>query len=343
MSYKPRAAQRDDRYRVHVEQFRSFQRDGYLLAKGLVNPADVERIRDWADNVLYGREKVPGIDPAQESATLEELLARFTRIHMLHRVLPTAEWGLLHPRVLDVLEALIGPDVLALQSMLFFNPPGRGGQGWHQDSYYITTYPDTLIGAWMPLEPADEENGCLWVVPGSNHEPIYPPRNAPAHVHAAGAFEGMKEVENVSHLDDEVNGLTDIVEKYPPMISVPMEPGDVLFFGGHVLHRSFPNRTNDRFRRAYVCHYCNARSWVPWNHGAPFEGDAANQHHILARGWTHLPFSKPRFGTEVHLSLPDPDDKTPGRMMGDEDGMMGMEGDDMAVAGISAHLDTPVG
>src|SRR5690606_34935292 len=97
------------------------------------------------------------------------------RMHNPHELDETAEWGLLHPRVLDVLEALIGPDVLALQSMLFFNPPGKGGQGWHQDSFYIQTQPDSLIGAWYALDHADKDNGCLWVAPGSHNEPIYPP------------------------------------------------------------------------------------------------------------------------------------------------------------------------
>ena len=85
-----------------------------------------------------------------------------------------SERFLLHARILDVLEALIGPDVLALQTMLFFNAPGMGGQGWHQDAYYITTYPDTLIGTWLALERADEENGCVWIAPGSQCEPIEP-------------------------------------------------------------------------------------------------------------------------------------------------------------------------
>lgn len=42
----------------------------------------------------------------------------------------------MHPRVLDVLEAIIGPDVLALQSMFFLKWPGPRGQGYHQDAYY---------------------------------------------------------------------------------------------------------------------------------------------------------------------------------------------------------------
>ena len=110
--------------------------------------------------------------------------------------------------------------------------------------------------------------------------------------------------------------------------------GDV--FNGRVFHRSFPNRSKDRFRRAYVCHYCNARSWVPWNHGASFEGDCANNLHILARGWSHLPFAKPKYGTPVDLSPPK-EGEQPGRMVGYPGGDMEPE------SGLSAHRDTPVG
>ena len=40
---------------------------------------------------------------------------------------------------------------------------------------------------------------------------------------------------------------------------------------------------------------------MPWNHGQPWEGDAANSQHILARGETHLPYAKPQFGTDVEV------------------------------------------
>jgi chlorinating enzyme len=319
MPYLPKAVERADRYKVKVDEYVHYRRAGYLLVRNLVPDADVRRLFDWA---MARWEGAAAAQP--ENASIHEI-ANGTRVHQLHWVDPVAEWGLLHPRILDVLEALIGPDVLALQTMLFYNPPGTGGQGWHQDSYYITTYPDTLIGAWLALEPADESNGCLWVVPGSHCEPIYPPHNNTyAHVHAANAFDDLHEVENVSHLNDEVNTLTQVVRKYPPSIAVPMEPGDVLFFDGHLLHRSYPNHTTERWRRSFVCHYCNARSWVPWNHGAPYEGDSANYLHILARGSTHLPYAQPRFGTPVDLYQPSPNGAPPPRMMGDVEGNMGM-------------------
>lgn len=183
------------------------------------------------------------------------------------------------------------------------------------------THPDTLIGAWMALERADEENGCLWVVPGSNHEPIYPPEEVGGgNIHALDAFADLGAVHNVSHLNDEVNTLSRVVAQYPPAIPVVLEPGDVLFFDSHLLHRSYPNRTADRHRRSYVCHYCNARSWVPWDHDG-YEGDSGNYRQILARGSTNQPYAEPAFGTEIYLH--EPGEASDGvRMMGMPNGMM---------------------
>ncbi|MCS7208140.1 MAG: phytanoyl-CoA dioxygenase family protein [Fimbriimonadales bacterium] len=320
MPYLPKATERADRYKVKVEEYVRYRREGYLKIERLVPEADVARLYEWAVACWQGKRLLPRAEQTPDAE-----IQQGTRAHQLHRVDPVAEWGLLYPRILDVLEALIGPDVLALQTMLFHNPPGTGGQGWHQDSYYITTYPDTLIGVWLALEPADELNGCLWVVPGSHCEPIYPPRNNTyAHVHAANAFDDLHEVENVSHLDDEQNTLTQVVRKYPPPVPVPMAPGDVLFFDGHLLHRSYPNRAADRWRRSFVCHYCNARSWVPWNHGVPYEGDSANYLHILARGSTHLPYATPLFGTPVDLYQPALDGSPPPRAIGNTGGTMEM-------------------
>ena len=172
MSYKPVADQRPDRYKVSTAKYAQYQKQGFLVVERLVDLDEVEELKAHVMAMLKGQIDVPGQEPPSPEATEAELVQRFTRVHQLHRWDATCERFLLHPRVLDVLEALIGPDVLALQTMQFFNAPGMGGQGWHQDSYYITTYPDTLIGAWLALERADEENGCLWVAPGSNHEPI---------------------------------------------------------------------------------------------------------------------------------------------------------------------------
>ena len=140
---------------VTVEQYVHYREHGYLIVRGLVAEDEVSELLVRVDELVTQR---------------PDLL----RIHMLHRRLEIHERYMLHPRIVDVVAALIGPDVLALQTMLFVKGPGSPGQGYHQDSFHIITRPDTLIGAWLALDRADEENGCVWITAGSQHEPVYP-------------------------------------------------------------------------------------------------------------------------------------------------------------------------
>jgi ectoine hydroxylase-related dioxygenase (phytanoyl-CoA dioxygenase family) len=141
----------------------------------------------------------------------------------------------LDPRILDVLAAIFAEEPLAAQSMLYFKPPTARGQALHQDDYYLKTKPGKCVAAWMALDPCDEENGAMMVVPGTQDMPILCPHQAdPAK----------------SFTRDEVDlppGLTPV--------TIRMAPGDVLFFNGSVIHGSFPNTSRSRFRRSYIGHY----------------------------------------------------------------------------------------
>jgi phytanoyl-CoA hydroxylase len=289
-------------YQVSVEEYIAFRAQGYLVVRNLISRDEVQELADHMDNLMEGREIIPGATQPAPNFTPSEKLDFWLRIHMLHRLLPIHERFILHPRTLDVLEALIGPDVLALQTMLFFKQPGQPGQGYHQDSFYIPTYPDSLCGAWLAIDRADEENGCLWMTVGSQHEPIYPDAGT-----RLKHYQKLKHIHPIMHdsiTDENLNELTQVARKYPGQeVKVEAEPGDMVFFGGHVLHRSHSNRS-DRSRRSFVGHYCNARSWVPWNHGQPWEGPSANYLHILARGATHLPYAQPKFGTPCAANQP---------------------------------------
>ena len=123
-----------EQYQVRVEDYKAFRRDGYLKVSGLVAPDEVAELARFTDDMMAGSATLPGIAaPAAELSDAERRLY-YERIHMPHRTLELAERFLLHPRIVDVLEALIGPDILALQTMLFFKQPGHAGQGFHQDS-----------------------------------------------------------------------------------------------------------------------------------------------------------------------------------------------------------------
>ncbi len=316
-----------DKYKISVDEYVRFREQGYLVVPGLISPDEVAELNAHMDRLLAGQEQIDGaVIQANIGQKIDKIMPEaWLRVHMLHRLSAIHERFMLHPRILDVLEALIGPDVLALQTMLFFKQPGQPGQGFHQDSYYITTFPDTLCGAWLALTRADQENGCLWYSTGSQNEPIYPTANGQAQAMQSNIGDlGM--IENPSNTDKSTNTLARIAHKYRE-VPVEAEPGDVVFFGGHIIHRSHTNRS-ERPRRSFVGHYCNARSWVPWNHGEPYEGGSANYQHILARGETHLPYAQPKFGTPCAATQPKPVNGSgsarPMSMMPDDTGMMTM-------------------
>ncbi len=337
----PSAPDDRGRYPVSIDQYMAYRRDGFVIMPAVLRDDEIAELREHTEQLMDGRlpeqQVLPEFDPNtvdpreadfagrdnrhQTVKTVRELirppshLSReqkaefFLRIHMLHRKLALHERYLLHPRVLDILEVLIGPDVLALQTMLFLKGPGKPGQGWHQDSYYIPTLPDTLIGSWIAIDDADEYNGGLWFAKGSAHEPIYPPCPEVSYGFGDRLVQGITHIIHPSDPDDRVNTLTQIANKYDHVLG-RVKSGDVVFFNGHLLHRSKRNITPDRFRRAFVSHYCNARSFTPWARDAsnPTGLDeatgAANGSHILARGDTHLPYANPRFGTPCAALVP---------------------------------------
>jgi len=291
-----------DRYRVSVQEYVTFHEQGFLVVRGLVPLEEVRELVEQTEHLMHGRVDIPGIEPPQ-GATPQEMERHFLRIHMLHRVLEIHERFLLHPRIFDVLQALIGPDVMAMQSMLFLKFPGGDGQGYHQDSYYIPTQPDTLCGAWLAVDRADEENGCMYFTPGTQHEPIYPTVGR-EHANHGDALADLSVVEQVSNTDIRSNTLSRVAAKYPGReVAAIADPGDVVFFGGHVLHRSHRNTSADRFRRSFVGHYANARSFTMWGYGYG-DGTSTNDKQILARGSTHLPYGQPRFGTACAANTP---------------------------------------
>ena len=79
-----------------------------------------------------------------------------------------------HRRDLNQIALSIGiQNPLLIQSMYIFKQPNIGGEVvCHQDSTFLYTEPDTVIGFWIALEDANIENGCLWVASGGHKGPL---------------------------------------------------------------------------------------------------------------------------------------------------------------------------
>ncbi len=140
------------------------------------------------------------------------------------------------PDIVDLVAAIVGPDVDCFLSQFIFKNPGAWGQPWHQDSFYFPFEPARpVVGVWLAVTEATLENGCLHVLPGSHAEPV--------HRHLVDRRPGAN------------TGYFEIVDHDASSAeAVLMQPGDLLVFDSHLMHRSTDNESSG-IRAAMVYHY----------------------------------------------------------------------------------------
>jgi ectoine hydroxylase-related dioxygenase (phytanoyl-CoA dioxygenase family) len=234
-------------------QVQFFVENGYLVLENLISPAEIEELK--ADTLAIARGNYPceGIAPAPREYSDRQVLETILCIHQPHYVSPVMQKYVRHEKICGALSQITAAhlpfwdgSVKCMQSMLFVKPPGFQGQAWHQDEIYIPTRDRSLIGAWIAMDDATIENGCLWILPGSHRSGyLYPQR---AHNN-----------EDEFDVSAESYGFDDSAE-----IPVEVKSGAVVFFNGYLLHRSRKNRS-EIYRRALVNHYMNAWSKLPWH------------------------------------------------------------------------------
>jgi ectoine hydroxylase-related dioxygenase (phytanoyl-CoA dioxygenase family) len=243
------------------EQRASYERNGFFRIERFADDATcaamLERVVDIARRAAAGEDVAPAFIMAESNIVAsgverppEDLVAKIFR---LHRDPVFADFAN-DPRVTDMVADLIAPEIDCFLSQFIFKTPGAWGQPWHQDSFYFPFEPARpVVGVWLAVTEATLDNGCLHVLPGSNHEPVH--QHIPDR--REGALYGYVEI--VDH---------DMSDAQP----VLMQPGDLLVFDSHLMHRSTDN-VSDGIRAAMVYHYAaagtqdNAKNlvndWVP--------------------------------------------------------------------------------
>jgi phytanoyl-CoA hydroxylase len=142
-------------------------------------------------------------------------------------------------------------DPKLLQSMYIFKQPEIGGEVvCHQDSTFLYTEPETVVGFWFALEDATVDNGCLWAVPGGHRLGLQK------------RFVRMGSGVGFEVLD---SGL-----QWPSDGLVPVEApkGTLVVLHGRLPHQSGPNRS-PRSRHAYSVHIIDGTATYPadnWLH-----------------------------------------------------------------------------
>lgn len=247
------------------EMASSYHENGFLVCENLYSPDEINELRD--ETVRLCRNEgglIGGVEAAKPDEDDMAVLQRILCVHFPHKLSEMMMRYMKHEKIVQVLTQIIGPDVKAMQSMLFIKAAGKPGQAWHQDEYYIPTRDRSLTGVWIALDDAHTENGCLWMIPGSHRRSILWPQKW----HDNREFDCSSESYNFPYTDDQA-------------VPVEIKAGGVAFFNGYTLHRSLPNRATSGFRRALVNHYMSADSLLPWRPGKAGESIATTDYRDI--------------------------------------------------------------
>jgi phytanoyl-CoA hydroxylase len=212
----------------------AFQRDGFVVSRGLAGPELVSRMKAVTLDGLARRVEpleleadvhYPGAPDSRDShggRTIRRLKQALARDYVF------TEW-VTSPPLVNRLRQLLGPEIvcpLAHHNCIMTKEPRFSSDtGWHQDLRYWSFQRPELVNAWLALGSERPENGCLKVIPGS-HRLTYRPEQ----------------------FDEELFFRTDFPENQALLEqqkSVPLEPGDVLFFHCLTFHAASRNNTDE--------------------------------------------------------------------------------------------------
>ena len=139
------------------------------------------------DQIEFYREQgylapLDGLDPSETAKMLDDLALFEREMNMSPGVLSIKAHlcfrrsydFTFNDRILDVVEDLIGPNIMAFASRFWMKKANDGTYvSWHQDSAYFGLAPNELVTVWLALTDATPEMGCMKVVPGSHRGRAY--------------------------------------------------------------------------------------------------------------------------------------------------------------------------
>src|ERR1700747_498011 len=146
------------------EEVELYRRDGYLPGRRWLSAAEAGRLRD--DCLRTCTE--PLVLGDQNPYSLKRHASNRVKPYLLF---PWAAELVRHTSILDLVEAVIGPDILVFHTTVWLKPPrSENYVPWHQDATYFGLAPFEHITAWVALTPSRPESGCVRVIPGSHRK-----------------------------------------------------------------------------------------------------------------------------------------------------------------------------
>ena len=214
-----------------------YERAGHYTVPGVFSAAEMDAAA--ADIERWGEEFLRELPADQRRWYVDGgVKARdvLRKLDNPHHFRPSVQALARDPRLVSLVEGVIGAGVSVYFSQIFFKAPEGGGpKPAHQDNFYFGPRdPEKLVTAWIAFDDATVENGCLHFGEGTHRRALLPhaaPRDEPFNLQVpAEASAGIA------------------------LTPAPVPKGGVSFHHGAVLHQSGPNHSK-RWRRACALHY----------------------------------------------------------------------------------------
>lgn len=194
---------------------RQYDRDGYVFPLRVMSADTAAGYRSQLEHVEH---------EIRNDKEKRRALRRHSSL-----VLPFVDQIARLPAVLDPVEAILGPDILMLDSP-FFIKEARTPHfvTWHQDLHYWGLDKEDEVTAWIALSPATPESGCMRFVAGSHRQVI-------AHKDTYDDNNLLTRGQELSVEVDEQDA-----------VDAALRPGEMSLHHGRVFHGSNPNNSADR-------------------------------------------------------------------------------------------------
>ncbi len=224
---------------INEAQLQEYQREGFVVLRRLFEDEEIELLRRSAkedkqlDDHSFGRDDGEGgrVRLSLWNHPGDGIYGAFARCN----------------RIVGAAEKLLRDEPYHYHSKMIMKDARVGGAWtWHQDyGYWYSNgvLTPNLVSAFIAVDPATRENGCLQVIRGSHH-------CGRIHHQLAGEQAGA-----------DPERVAEILKRFEH-VYVEMDPGDVLFFHSNLLHRSDRNESSHP-RWSMICCY-NARSNDPY-------------------------------------------------------------------------------
>src|SRR5262245_55175783 len=149
-------------YLLSEAQKDRYAQDGLIFPVSVLSPGETHTYRSACDEL----EARLGGKP------------RTIEVRQMHLHLPWAHELATHPRILDAVEDILGPDLLVGATELFAKHPHDPSVaiGWHRDRPYLGFTGGQSVTAWIALSPSNPANGCMRALPvGQDADPAAQP------------------------------------------------------------------------------------------------------------------------------------------------------------------------